>query len=72
MIFAVYDQTTREVLRFGQCADNAFEQQAMKPNEAVTQLPRLPNPQRAYVLTKDGELKDMGLSPLGWALGKKE
>ena len=72
MIFAVYDKKTREVLRFGQCAEDAFQAQARAENEAVVQLARLPNPMRAYVLSEDGALIDKGLSHLGWMAGQKE
>ena len=71
MIFAVYNKTTRELLRAGQCAPNAFAAQATAAHEAVVELPRLPNPLRAYVLTQEGELVDMGLSHLGWMRGKE-
>lgn len=38
--FAVYDETTGQILRFGACSDSSFDNQAINPNERVLEIPK--------------------------------
>jgi len=56
-IFAVYDRTSRSVIRLGQCADNCFVRQANNSNERVLEIKGpMPNLRRSSHVDDDGNL----------------
>jgi len=68
MIFAVYDKATHAILRFGDCAANAFAAQATADHEAVAALDAALDPRRSYRLMDKEKPADIGPSPLARVL----
>jgi hypothetical protein len=70
MRFAVLDKATANLLWWGECSPNAYENQKASDGQVVIPIDILPDPRRRYRLNEFNELDDIGISQYGEVMEK--